>query len=78
MRICQLCNSGSVENEYHFLFHCPRLSEVRDTHAFDYDTRLENVSDSSKLNFMLTEENIEKTGKYLEKLYQARQRLIYK
>ena len=28
LRLCQVCNSGSIENEYHFLFHCPGLHEV--------------------------------------------------
>ena len=28
-RICKLCSSGKYEDEFHFLFHCPALEEVR-------------------------------------------------
>ena len=79
LRICNLCNSGSVENEFHFLFHCPKLSEIRNPIISDYDTPLESfTSDSNKVHYMLQEENIRKTGILLEQLYRDRQRQIYK
>ena len=28
-RACQLCNSGSVEDEFHFLFKCPLYNKER-------------------------------------------------
>jgi hypothetical protein len=27
--VCQLCNSGSVEDEFHFLFKCPLYNKER-------------------------------------------------
>ncbi len=26
-RICNICNSGDIENEYHFVFHCTYYDE---------------------------------------------------
>ena len=32
-RICQRCNQGVVDDESHWLFHCPALSHIRNKHA---------------------------------------------
>ena len=79
MRYCKLCDTCAVETEFHFLFHCPILSHVRDSLLNEFDIQFDNLpSDSEKLYIMLQKENIRKTGLFLEKLYQARQRIIYK
>ena len=79
LRYCHLCNTQSVENEFHFLFQCPSLSDVRNSNITGYTADLDSYSsDSDKLRYMLNEQNIRKTAIFVEKLYQSRQRLIYK
>ena len=29
-RLCQICRSNNVENEFHFLFHCDKLKSERE------------------------------------------------
>ena len=38
-RYCRLCNNGVVEDEVHFLFSCPALTQTRQTHL----DRLTNI-----------------------------------
>ena len=32
-RVCEVCKSGCVENEHHFLFDCPAYAHIRYSHA---------------------------------------------
>ena len=68
MRYCKLCNTGAIETEFHFLFHCPILSEVRNPFIKDFDEQLKDLpSDHEKLFLILKKDNIRKTGFILEK-----------
>ena len=39
-RICKVCNTGSIENEQHFLLECPAYKLLRE----DYVLKLEKVA----------------------------------
>ena len=78
--LCKKCHSNLPEDEIHFIFNCPALSNVG-SHSLCYSnstisgiTTEDNVKE---LFDMLTTENIESTGKYMESLFRERQRIIY-
>ena len=43
-RLCQVCSSNSVENEYHFLFECSEYTEYREEFETALDTNLSQLS----------------------------------
>ena len=45
LRCCKLCNLGLVENEFHFLFHCSCLNEVRNQIIPNYGISLDLFSE---------------------------------
>ena len=54
-RICPICQTA-VENEIHVLLYCQAYKEIRETvfkKACDIDNGFFNMSDSSKLSFLL-------------------------
>ena len=76
-RICKICNSNSVEDEFHFLFHCTALSEARIT-AFDrMNIDLNSLNDYEKMATLVDKTNIKSCGKFVEILYKARQNMVY-
>jgi len=59
-RVCQLCNSGSVEDEFHFLFKCPLYNKERETVLNEIckdNQNLLNLSDKQIFSWILTNEN---------------------
>ena len=78
-RTCKICNTNSVENEYHFLFHCDFYKHERDTFTqglLETYKNFNKLSDSSKLKLLF---NLEprKLGKYASKLWALRQQHTY-
>ena len=47
-RFCPICNSGIIEDEFHFLFHCPKYSIPREKF---YNHIQQNVVDFNQLSF---------------------------
>ena len=78
-RICELCNSG-VEDEVHFLFYCKALCDERSAfYNYLFNTGYVNfhkLSDCKKIRLLC---NIEtrRFAKYIVKLYEVRQNLLY-
>ena len=78
-RVCKICNTNSVENEYHFLFHCDFYRHERDAFTkglLDNYKNFNRLSDACKLKLLFNLEP-QKLGKYASKLWTLRQQQIY-
>ncbi len=82
-RVCKICNSGQMEDELHFMFRCSELQVVRNEtvsvmllECVSDDE--EEISEVEKLRWMLQENRLKQTAEIIEKLYYARQDLVYK
>ena len=76
-RLCQICTLGVVESEFHFIFHCPALSETREKFLSMYNIDFSSHTEASSLHSMLSADNIKTTAKFIEALYKTRQSAIY-
>ena len=47
-RFCPICNSGIIEDEFHFLFHCPKYSIPREKF---YNQIQRNLVDLNQLSY---------------------------
>ena len=47
-RFCPICNSGIIEDEFHFLFHCPKYSIPREKF---YNQIQQNFADLNQLSY---------------------------
>ena len=80
-RFCTLCPSGKVEDEYHFLFACTALKNVRDECYAQYIQDVEGfkaLPDREKFKLLLNKDMIKKTGFFVENLFSTRRTLLYK
>ena len=66
-RICTLCSNRAVENEEHFLLHCPTYAILRESHHMNF----ENVPD------MMNMDDQHALSKYLLSAFEFRQRLTW-
>ena len=60
-RICKLCDTSSIENELHFLIHCPAYSALRNTFYGNMNKEIlhfDKLSDYTKLLLMLNSSNV--------------------
>ncbi len=80
-RYCTVCNSGKVEDEYHFLFTCVPLQKERSEfyieHIVDFAWFI-LLPDSQKVQFLLTKPMIKKFGNLVESLFRRRRQLLYR
>ena len=75
-RLCKLCNTNSVEDEMHFMFHCPGLSDTRS--SFHTISEFNDITDNfDRLHKMLDSENLSDVGKFVENMYMSRKNLMY-
>ena len=78
-RLCRLCDNNCVENEIHFLLHCPKYINIR-LQSFGKilnDSEFIRFNDEDKLRFLFTN-NVRKIAKYLAKAYLHRSNVIYR
>ena len=75
-RLCILCDSNAIEDECHFLFHCPALENTRSTLIDNLEID-EFTDDHEKLLQVLNSDSLRAVGKYIESLYKARRKLMY-
>jgi len=75
-RLCQLCNNNVIEDEIHFLFHCPAYQEVRAHFIHDVGGNIELQNDWEKL-ITLFKTNVRKLAKFVCKLTYLRQTKLY-
>ena len=81
-RLCQICNSNNVENEFHFLFHCDKFKSERENF---YSLCIANYSnfvylcDEDKLNILMNEGNNWRIlSNYLVNIWEKRKHIMYK
>ena len=74
-RICQVCDSGGVEDETHFLLHCSLYDESR-RRLYGYINDLDSFmieEDSDKLKFLLNDSTLVKqTAKFIADSFDLR------
>jgi len=76
-RTCQLCRSGCVEDEAHFLFTCDFYRNERQSFTQEFPDNFENLSTSEKFATLMQENNILAYAKYLWKIYEKRKGKLF-
>ena len=72
-RLCKLCETNTIEDEIHFMFHCPALDDTRSSVISNFE--LDGIADDfEKLHKILRSAN---AGKFVENMYKARKNLMY-
>ena len=78
-RLCPICLSGEIEDEFHILLHCDAHQAARDL-LFLHATELVNFNETSDLEKfrILTEHErmVRNTSKYLQHVLSTRQNLL--
>ena len=81
-RLCQICNSNNVENEFHFLFHCDKFKSERENFYSLCITNYSNfvyLCDEDKLNILMNEGNNWRIlSNYLVNIWEKRKHIMYK
>ena len=52
-RVCNICNSGDIGDEYHFLLECQPLHEIRNKHLPEYLWKYPNKYIGDEYHFLL-------------------------
>ena len=70
-----------MDDEYHFILYCQGLKDVRSKH-FAQTTILDDVDDPTDkveiCKLLLNSSNLRKTARFLEEMFDARLKLLYK
>ncbi len=79
-RVCNLCHMNCIEDQYHFMFHCPLYDTYRNellVKARNIINDWDNLSYGDKLStlFIALPRSL---GKYVKNSFVARQRTIFK
>ena len=79
-RLCKLCNSGNIEDQIHFLFHC-KLYDVQREELFikarNVVDRWDNLSDIVKLKFLF-QDMTRTLGKFVKNIFLLRRNKLYR
>ena len=81
IRYCKTCDDKKVETEFHFVFQCSALSEVRETKLdplLKENPEVKSYTEAEKLKWLITKDNIKTFGKIIACLFQKRQDILYK
>ncbi len=78
-RLCKLCNTNNVENEYHFLLTCPVYKEIRQKLFNNISRRNEEFSqlDTMQQFVKINTEYHKFLALYLNEAWQKRQSVLY-
>lgn len=76
-RLCQLCSSGCVEDEAHFLFSCDFYTNERQRFAQQCCENFDNLTTSEKFVMLMQENNVLTFGKFLWQIYEKRKEKIF-
>ena len=75
-RICQLCNTQSIEDEYRFLFTCPAYENARNAFIGELDENFVALDNNNKL-IVLFQFHTRKFAKFVCKILSIRQDALY-
>ncbi len=79
-RLCKICDRGVVEDQYHFVFHCPAYNDKRNVFTALMQTRIPEwgtMNDTQKFE-ILFKNHSRALGKFVRDLFLYRKNLIYK
>ncbi len=65
IRYCKTCDDKKVETEFHSVFHCSALSEVRKAKLdplLDENPEVKTYSEADKLQWLINKDNIKDHG----------------
>ena len=74
-RVCNICNTGAVESEYHFLFYCEFYSEQRN--QFFEELHFQLGDKVGRDLHQLFKCHSRKLAKYVNKIFDRRQSKLY-
>ncbi len=78
-RLCKICDEGRVEDQYHFVFHCPAYDDKRNIFMNLMKTRIpewNTMSDNEKF-VILFKDHSRAFGKYVREIFLYRKGLVY-
>ena len=79
-RLCRICNRGEIEDQFHFVFHCPAYNDRRE-HFMNLmsDRAPEWINMSETDKFVLLFKNHPRAfGRFIKDLFLYRKSLVYK
>ena len=69
-RLCEFCQSNSIESEIHFLLHCPFYDDLRTSYMKCLtEVQVSNIADTEILKLIFEQNNVINTAKYVEKAF---------
>ncbi len=79
-RFCRICNGGEVEDQYHFVFHCPVYNNKREIFTNVMQNRVpewNTMSDNDKF-ILLFKDHSRLFARFVKDLFSYRKELLYK
>ena len=81
-RFCEICNSGVIEDETHFLCMCPMFRELKDelylnVKYLDPSILLDQLTDSEKLIMLMEDRFIKCTANFIFDAWTIRQNIMF-
>ena len=79
-RVCNICNSGDIENEYHFIFDCSAFNEIRQQLFIKMSvlfTNFQHCDRNNRMKLFMHKDGIKCFCDYLLKAFDLRKSLIY-
>ena len=80
-RLCQLCDDGLLEDEFHFLLYCDGLKDTR-SQFFEGTTYLDDVEDPTDkvelCKLLFNSHNLKHSARFLEQMFDVRTRKMWK
>ena len=79
-RLCKVCNTINVEDEFHFLFSCCMYQRERSNYYVENIENIEDfmlMEDGDKVRYMLQKEHVKNTGAFIKAIYHKRRQILY-
>ena len=68
-RYCTVCGSQQIEDEYHFLYACPKLKPVRKAAPEEFIPDYKSFKKSVKTKILMEADNIKHSGAFIEQMF---------
>ena len=81
LRHCKVCNGGTAETEYHFLFSCEKLKEERSMSYVNCELNIADfmpLQDCEKVKSLIESERVKEFGNMVEILFEKRRQCLFK
>ncbi len=79
-RLCRICNGGTIEDQFHFVLHCPAYNDKRNAFTTLMETRITewNTMNDTQKFVVLFNEHSRALGKFVRDIFLYRKSLLYK